>query len=235
MNNVEAGAIAVFAKTPGFSPIKTRLAQSVGKETAEKFHKISVEILKAKLRNVPGLIPYWAIAEEEALAAPLWSDVSVMWQGPGDLGARLDQVYSKLLQNHDFVILVGADCPHLLLESVAEAKRLLSGWDSYPAVGKFVIGRSQDGGFYLFGGDAHVPRSVWTSVSYSVAVTVRELAQKVARLGDLQFIADSFDVDTFEDLMNLQRVCLNDELLRFHFGDFFVDAFSRHRDAESNK
>jgi len=37
-----ATAIAIFAKTPGLSPVKTRLAKSLGQVAAENAYRLSV-------------------------------------------------------------------------------------------------------------------------------------------------------------------------------------------------
>ncbi|HCO24225.1 MAG TPA: hypothetical protein DIT97_14715, partial [Gimesia maris] len=46
------GAIAVFVKTPGYSPLKTRLAQSVGTVQAEQFHILSAKAVAAVVQSV---------------------------------------------------------------------------------------------------------------------------------------------------------------------------------------
>ena len=227
MNRKEVGAIVVFSKTPGYSPIKTRLAESIGQEYAEKFHRISVDILKTKLRGIAGLATYWAVAEEEALSAPTWSDVSTIRQGTGDLGSKLHHVYSSLLQHHDFVLMIGTDCPHLQLESISGSMTILSNWELNPSSGKFVMGRCQDGGFYLFGGDTPISGEIWNAVAYSQNTTGKDLAKKVSTLGTIQYLMESFDVDTIEDLLSLQRLCLSDDSLRRKFGDYFVEVFNK--------
>ena len=42
-SDLMSGAIAVFVKTPGLSPVKTRLAAKLGKATAEAFHLASAQ------------------------------------------------------------------------------------------------------------------------------------------------------------------------------------------------
>ena len=38
-----SGAIAIFVKTPGLSPVKTRLAVKLGQKVAEEFHLTSAQ------------------------------------------------------------------------------------------------------------------------------------------------------------------------------------------------
>ncbi len=93
-------AVAIFVKTPGLSPVKTRLAQGIG--TAH------------------------ATAEQGGLAHPAWSAFPTLWQGDGELGTRLDRVYAALLARHGSVLLTGADAPQVtpaLLRAAARTVR----------------------------------------------------------------------------------------------------------------
>jgi glycosyltransferase A (GT-A) superfamily protein (DUF2064 family) len=105
-------AVAIFVKTPGLSPVKTRLAAGgMGAEAATEFHRLSV----AGVARACGddVAPYWAVAEREALAPPAWRGFPAIWQGEGGLGARLDRIYATLLQRHGRVLLIGADAPQI--------------------------------------------------------------------------------------------------------------------------
>ena len=53
-------AIAIFVKTPGISPIKTRLAASIGQQKAEDFYRLSLKSLVSTLKEID-ITPYWAV------------------------------------------------------------------------------------------------------------------------------------------------------------------------------
>ena len=62
--------IAVFVKTPGLSPVKTRLAQEIGIEKAEKIYRLCCEWTKDALIRAQSITPlqlFWAVAEEEGM------------------------------------------------------------------------------------------------------------------------------------------------------------------------
>ncbi|MDQ3495902.1 MAG: hypothetical protein M3485_10390, partial [Pseudomonadota bacterium] len=69
--------LAIFVKTPGHSPLKTRLAAGIGRESAERFHRLAAEAVAAVARAAqatpPGLATAWAVAEDSALDDALWS------------------------------------------------------------------------------------------------------------------------------------------------------------------
>ena len=192
------GAIAIFVKTPGLSPIKTRLANALGNEATLEFYQHSLTATRALVRRSPWT-PYWAVAENEALKSPLWSNFEIISQGDGTLGQRLHRVYSELLQRNDFVLLMGADSPQL-------EQRILTAADTALKKNDFVLGRATDGGFYLFGGRKKIPEQAWTSVQYSTRETADQLRHHLSLLGTVAELETLCDVDTIEDLRRLSQL-----------------------------
>jgi glycosyltransferase A (GT-A) superfamily protein (DUF2064 family) len=188
-------ALAIFVKTPGLSPVKTRLAAGIGAEAAFDFYGLALAaVAEAVKRALPDLIPYWAVAEPEALADPRWSDFPTIGQGEGSLGDRLDHVYSGLLARHGAVLMIGADSPQLTPDLLLSAARLAE---------PFVMGRADDGGFWLFGGTAPIPRAVWAELPISTAETADALLHATLSFGDTAFVSSLVDVDEAKDLMPL--------------------------------
>lgn len=200
MTGGRGGAIAVFVKTPGVSPIKTRLAQSIGKDSAERFHLLAARCIESvidELRDLrPDVTPYWAVAEKLGLSYPAWDNFDSIFQGEGSLGERLSLVYDHLLEKHSFVIFVGADSPQL------SSTRLIQAIESLIKF-SFVIGPAEDGGFYLFGGKTPIPRQSWLNVTYSSDRTYRLLAENLRKLGSIDELPSLVDIDTFSDLQRL--------------------------------
>lgn len=191
--------IAVFVKTPGFSPLKTRLAIRIGQDAAETFHRLSAmavaEVIAEAQRAMPQLAAYWAVAEDDALDAPIWRDLPRIAQGDGDLGARMQHVCDLLRQRHGRALLIGADAPQLRADDFITACEMLATHDC-------VLGPSEDGGFWLFATRGAVPDSAWNTTPWSQADTAsRFLAaldgRSVASLRRLR------DVDSVDDLAAL--------------------------------
>lgn len=203
-----SGAIAVFVKTPGLSPVKTRLATVLGKESAEAFHLAasqSVSAVTQLLSQVTGIKSYYAVAEAPAVKHPYWIDLPCLWQGEGGLGERMAHIYHTLLLEHDFVILVGADIPQM---TVAELLNAVT-WLSHEEQARLAFGPSVDGGFWVFGGNCPVPQSLWTGVIYSEADTGAQFLNKIEQLGDVKVLAALRDVDEVSDLLPLREALLN--------------------------
>ena len=176
------GGLAVFVKTPGLSPIKTRLAADIGAAAAmdiyEKMLTASAKMMHHARES--GVATYWAVGEREGVSHPRWREFPAVFTGEGGLGLRLHRIYSLLLRRHGCAALAGADCPALTAETTVSALHSAQN-------GEIAVGPTTDGGFYLFASRRRIPKRIWTSVAYSQSDTLANLLQyfpaaKIARL-----------------------------------------------------
>jgi rSAM/selenodomain-associated transferase 1 len=191
------GALAIFVKTPGLSPVKTRLAEALTTPAAEQFYRLAVQATTEVVQNIvqsTAITPYYAVAEQQAM--PLWSTFPVIWQGKGGLGAKMDCIYRQLLAQHDFVILIGSDIPQMTQNHLQQAIVALQ-------THELVVAPSQDGGFWLFGGRSSLPAHVWTKVDYSQADTAQQFLCNLADYGEVLLQEPLQDVDEVSDLKPL--------------------------------
>ena len=208
-----SGSLAIFVKTPELSPVKTRLAASIGDENARQFYELSLSATKATAKALqsyfPNLQVYWAVAEVEGLNEKRWRSFPTVAQGSGGLGTRLDSVYQELSKRHHYVCFIGADSPHLSVENlrtgILQTARHLRK--------KFVIGETLDGGFYFFGGSVPVSPSIWLDVEYSTDETANQLITKLSAQGEFEHLEKNFDVDTAEDLKRYRNISSQVEIL----------------------
>lgn len=192
-------AVAIFVKTPGHSPVKTRLARAIGHKAATEFHLLAAgavaEVVGAAHDRNDTLRPFWAVAECDAMDAPPWQALPRLWQGDGGLGDRLHQVYALLRTAHARVLLIGADAPQVTAELLQQACTTLD----EPAT-PFVMGEAEDGGFWLFGGRASIPREIWCRVGYSCAETAEQLREALLPHGSIASMPTLVDADHPSDL-----------------------------------
>ncbi len=189
------GRLAVFTKTPGRSPVKTRLAAELGEAPAHAFFARSVaavtETVQAFLATHPGWTAAWHVAEEDAVDDPRWRTLpAAVWTGPGDLGARMARAWTAGLATHGASLLLGADAPQVDEGDLAEAAEAL-------ASGRTVLGPATDGGFWLAGGTAPLPAAAWTDTPWSSPDTLRRFRP---HLGDPVVLRSLTDVDTAADI-----------------------------------
>jgi rSAM/selenodomain-associated transferase 1 len=194
-----SGAIAIFVKTPGLSPLKTRLADSLGREAAEAWYgeaatTVAAVALAAAARREAAV--YWAIAEAEALEAPRWAKLARIGQGEGELGERMQRVHDLLRARHGAAILIGADTPQLSVEALNESLC----WLEHPRA-RAVIGAARDGGFWLFGSNRPHTASQWNAPRYSSTRTRQQFRAALAGAAlDWLELPTLTDVDRFQDL-----------------------------------
>ena len=196
-------AIAVFVKTPGQSPVKTRLATGIGRMAAEEFYRLSVAAVERAVTSLAAsadIAVYWAVAEETGLNDLRWRRFPRVFQGPGNLGDRLNHVFESVQERHPTVLAIGADSPQITPRLIRSALDCLSSKQGSCA---HVLGRCYDGGFYLVGTKAEVPRRAWLEVSYSTSETAERLADQLAALGAIEELPSLTDVDQVEDLSRL--------------------------------
>ena len=197
---MKQGAVAVFVKTAGVSPVKTRLAEGLGLQGALEFYQLAWPCVKQVVDGACtefSWAAYWAVAERSQLNAEVWPDWPRLWQGDGGLGERLHRLYCSLQLKYGSVILLGADAPQVRVSDLSRAMSCLDYHD-------YVVGPAADGGFYLFGGKVPVEETVWLETPYSVDTTLERLqfalgARKGAALRSLT------DVDTVADLKVLSQ------------------------------
>ena len=195
-------AIAFFVKTPGVSPLKTRLAKAIGQDRANEFFLLSVKVIEEfalELKKKLDIEPYWAVAEETELDNPIWKNLKRIHVGGNNLGECQSNVYSSLLKNHGEVLLAGADSPQINVDIIQKALGILKSSED------FVFGPAEDGGYYLFGGKKDIPLSVWESVAYSKDNTRKELQKALEDISASQEVDELFDVDHYEDILKLEN------------------------------
>lgn len=194
-------ALAIFAKTPELSPVKTRLAVDFGQSNAEIFYRMSVvaveEIaLTAKELSENTIDLFWAMPEKQAVEQKNTKSFPVLWTGGNGLGESLANISEELFSRYKQVILMGTDSPQLKPSVILEAVQKLSFKPD-----SCVIGPSADGGFYLFGSNIIIPRVIWNQVKFSSENTLNMLIKQLAKSGYTHsLLSKEIDVDHFGDL-----------------------------------
>lgn len=169
-------ALAIFAKNSNISPVKTRLAKDIGEAQAKRFYQLSLLAVSENIKAIStsyndSLDIYWALAEQESITMPEWNAFDPMWTGEGDLGQRLHNVYSTLINQYDAVIIIGSDSPCMPKDIILDA---IACMQSTKGV---VFSPVTDGGFCLVAGNVPIDKLVWCSVKYSEPSTLKAITQ----------------------------------------------------------
>lgn len=188
-------AIAIFVKTPGLSPVKSRLAASVGADLAEQCHLRCARTVAAVAQAAQIGPVYWAVAEQSARRHALWQGLPVLVQPQGSLGARMHAIHDTLIRRHGRGILVGADLPQMDRAELQTASRWLHG-----TAARGVIGPALDGGFWLIGTNHCLPGAAWRRPEYGTATVLGHFLDAIGESLDWQQLAARTDLDRIADL-----------------------------------
>ena len=187
-----------FIKNPEKGKVKTRLASTMGNETAVKlYRRFLLEMLSMLNRGT--FLFYLCFHPENSLSDLknwLGHHYLYMPQQGENLGERMKNGFVEAF-SMDFkrVVLIGSDIPDLPLESIEEAFISLREKDG-------VIGPSLDGGYYLIGfKDKTFSPRVFEGISWSkenvFEKTMKAFKEEGLTIHTLPFLRD---IDTIEDL-----------------------------------
>ena len=159
--NTTENALIIFIKNPQLGKVKTRLAKTVGDEKALEIYlelsKITRENCEMSLRGTQQLrgqsaIQPYVFYSDFINKKDEWSNdiFEKAVQSGDDLGDRMSNAFTFILQNHAKACIIGSDCPTLSVEILEAAFEALNNHD-------FVVGPSTDGGYYLLGMNINTP------------------------------------------------------------------------------
>lgn len=215
MNKQATVALAIFVKTPGLSPLKTRLAnsqldggQTLGRIKAEQLYRAFIKATAAMAKKLNNNITvYWAVTEPEAMDDPLWQDFQRIGSTPPyldieqiNLGHRLAHVYNTLHAQHNGVIIIGSDSPQIDYQTIENTASAI-----HTTEPSCIFGPSVDGGFYLFASQNDVPSSFWQQCQYSQSDTYANLKRAFSQHYAISELAHLQDIDTLADLYTLRE------------------------------
>ena len=193
--------VVVFAKSPQPGVAKTRLIPALGAQGAASLARRMLahtleQALAAKLGPVE-------LCMSPGPEDPLWADVAIpdsierSVQGDGDLGQRMARAVGRVSANHrENVILIGTDCPSLIVARLKEAARMLAQHD-------VVILPASDGGYVLIGMKERRP-DIFTDMPWSTSAVVALTLGRLSKLGMRVWQGQTLhDIDGPDDLMHL--------------------------------
>ena len=197
---VAAPVFVVFARAPVPGQVKTRLAAELGESSALAIYRAlgqrTVNAVRRAVSMIQGAraVVYCTPPDSgDAMRAWLGSDLEILPQDGGDLGARmLAAIQQQLARGATSVVVVGTDCPEL------DAKLLVRACESLEDA-DVVLGPAVDGGYYLMAtreGHAALFHDIPWSTADTLGATLR--AAERARLRAV-LLDTRADIDTAAD------------------------------------
>lgn len=192
MAEIQFPALIIFIKNPVLSRVKTRLAKTMGDETALAIYEHLLSVCNGVTKDFQG--QKYVYYSDEIDNDDLWNN-SVYHkrvQFGKTLGERMFNAFSEVLQLHSGALIIGSDCPYLNLQHLADACNGLQNSD-------FVLGPTRDGGYYLLGMNDLCPE-VFNSIQWSHSSVFETTLKRISDSGlSYELLEMLEDIDTQED------------------------------------
>lgn len=192
--------IQVFAKYPYPGRVKTRLAKSIGDESAAQVHRELVERQLQCLQQLPAFIRLELWCDEDADAPyyqalfQRWPRLSYRRQSAGNLGARLGNALRRGLWFSPKVLQIGTDCPFLNPQVIGVALSSLCPQTD------IVFVPAEDGG-YVLGGYTTFRATLFDNIEWSTDQVLVQSLRRAESVGLCSICLPSlWDIDRLEDL-----------------------------------
>ena len=187
--------LLIFTRNPELGKCKTRLAATVGDETALAIYIFLLEHTISVTRdlNVSKEVYYSEEIREGDLWDPLVYQKKIQWGS--DLGERMANAFKAGFKaGYKRIVIVGSDLYDLGKEDLEIAFKMLQTKD-------FVLGPASDGGYYLLGMTHFIPHIFinknWGTNSV-LEDTLADLKKK-----NVYLLETRNDVDVLEDIVNI--------------------------------
>lgn len=184
--------LIIFTRNPILGKVKTRLAKTVGNQTALDIYLFLLQKTKEVTQNVhcDKVIFY----SEEILENDLWDTTTHKknLQVGKDLGAKMNHAFETCFEDkYDKVVLIGSDLYDLEVSHIEEAFEKLE-------KNEVVIGPATDGGYYLIGLKKTYPE-IFQNKNWGTSSVRKETLKNLEKV-NVHLLPILNDVDVFEDI-----------------------------------
>jgi len=197
MGEKEKCAVGIFVKFPEPGKVKTRLGKDIGDIEAATIYK---QIMESQIRKLD--IPSWnffliyAPSDKRDYFSRL--SKNILAQQGIDLGEKLKNSFSILLEKFDKVIIIGSDIPDINEDTIKNAIAILNEKE-------VVIGPCVDGGYYLIG--MRHPYDLFSDVEWSTSHVLKRTVSIIDKKG-LSFskLSELEDIDSIQNLKKYGKI-----------------------------
>ena len=194
-------AIIVFARLPVEGKVKTRLAKEIGNKNAASFYSVCAEHLLSEVREtkkfgVDLFLFYSNQIEADRIKKWVGRDFSFYAQTCDDLGIRMLNAFKSVFNNgYEKIIIVGTDVPDMNFRLLEIA------FDELDR-NEFVVGPSEDGGYYLLGMKT-LTEDIFEGINWGTETVFNSTIKKLDHKNvSYKMLKKLMDIDTKQDLLN---------------------------------
>jgi len=185
-------ALIIFTRNPELGKVKTRIAKSVGDESALNIYKHLLKHTANVSKNVKA--DRFIFYSEVICEQDIWNTDSFIkkLQKGKDLGERMSNAFKELfILGYSKVIIIGSDLLDLSTEIIEEAFNKLNSND-------LTIGPALDGGYYLLGMKS-MNESVFDIENWGTNTVYKQTISKLNE-NNVYVLEVLNDIDYIEDL-----------------------------------
>ena len=192
--------LLIFTRNPELGKAKTRLAKTVGDETALEIYKFLLQKTRdVSLKVTSDKAVYYSV---KIRTNDIWdNEIYQKHQQNGeDLGIRMKNAFKDgFASGYKKVMIIGSDLYNLSSENIENAFNNLNDND-------FVIGPALDGGYYLLGMNS-LQENIFKNKDWGTETvrkdTLEDLKDKKVKL--LEF---KNDIDIYEDILDIPEIMI---------------------------
>jgi hypothetical protein len=195
---VSKNLIIIFTRNPELGKVKTRLAKTIGDESALNIYRFLLNHTEKTIRDINcDKAVYYSI---EIRTNDIWNEnIYQKHQQIGkDLGARMKNAFENgFKNNYEKIVILGSDLLDLKQKYITEAFNKLDTND-------VVIGPAQDGGYYLLGMktlDSQIFKTKNWGTTTVLQDTLQDLKQRTVHL-----LEELNDIDIYDDIKNIEEL-----------------------------
>lgn len=188
-------ALIIFTRNPEIGKVKTRLAKTVGNESALEIYKLLLSHTYEITKSLK--VDKYVFYSENIHKHDLWEPeiFRKKLQKGEDLGERMQGAFSELFKmGYEKLIIIGSDIIDLTQKDLENAFEMLE--KNY-----FVVGPAFDGGYYLLGMKS-LKKELFQNKNWSTDSVLRDSLENIK--GESYYLLpEKNDIDTYEDLKDL--------------------------------
>jgi len=187
--------LVIFTRNPKLGKCKTRLAATVGDQSALDIYKFLLNHTAAITKEVNAAKQVWY--SEEIWEHDIW-DKNVFdkrLQNGANLGVRMANAFQEgFASGYERIIVMGSDMYDLNKRNLEKAFHFLENND-------YVLGPAEDGGYYLVGMTSFNP-TIFTNKNWGTATVLQDTLNDLQN-DTIQLLDVKNDVDIYEDIATI--------------------------------
>ena len=189
--------ILIFTRNPELGKVKTRLATTIGDQSALEIYEILLNHTQKIINpiNVTKTVMY----SDEVIIDDIWdnSKYDKKVQFGQDLGAKMKNAVAGAFENdYKKVVVIGSDLYDLQESDITTAFEKLNKFD-------VVLGPASDGGYYLLG-LKFIPDNLFFNKKWGTSSVLKDTLIDLENF-DIYLLDIKNDIDTFNDIKDIKE------------------------------